>query len=76
MMTRRRERFARLARAAIALAILAGWCSPGYAQMFPPHVPGTICATPYGWCWMAQQVQPGYPCFCPSAYGPVRGTAV
>lgn len=47
--------------------------SAALAQYLPPHVPGTICVTPYGWCWM-QQGYPGSPCGCPDGRGGwVRG---
>lgn len=43
-----------------------------FAQV-PPHNPGTICFTPRFWCWANPPGPPGYPCSCPSPYGPVPG---
>lgn len=30
----------------------------------PPHVPGTICMTPYFWCWAEEQGRVGDVCSC------------
>ena len=42
----------------------------------PPHPPGSICFTPYFWCWLPPPgVQPGFACYCYSPGGPVAGVA-
>jgi hypothetical protein len=45
----------------------------GAQGQVPPHSPGTICFTPYFWCWAQPPGPPGSPCACPSAYGWVNG---
>jgi hypothetical protein len=39
----------------------------------PPHQPGTICFTPYFWCWAPQVGPPGAVCACPSPNGWIQG---
>jgi hypothetical protein len=51
-------------RLCLALLVL-GLSSSAQAQPLPPHVPGTICLTPAGWCWLPQQLPPNVPCYCP-----------
>jgi len=42
----------------------------------PPHPPGSICFTPYFWCWLPPPgIQPGFACYCYSPGGPVAGVA-
>lgn len=66
-------------RMAVAFTIASGIAFPSAAPAqyyLPPHVPGTICATPMGWCWMPQAFPLGSPCFCPGPYNQaVRGGA-
>lgn len=53
--------------------------SVAIAQMpfLPPHLPGTICATRFGWCWLPQQLYLNTPCVCPGPYNQmVPGVAV
>lgn len=56
--------------AAAALAVPAAAQGP-----LPPHQPGTICYTQYGWCWI-QQSQPGSQCYCATPQGPIYGRVV
>jgi len=35
-----------------------------------------VCQTPTFWCWMVAPGAVGYPCTCPSIYGPVAGVIV
>lgn len=46
------------------------------AQMLPPHQPGTICYTQYGWCWMPGVFPLNARCFCNSPQGPIPGIVV
>ena len=62
----------RPARAFIA-CILGVVASNSAAAQVPPHMPGTICATPSFWCWMPYPGAPGAQCACPSPYGWVGG---
>jgi len=39
----------------------------------PPHAPGTICFTPYFWCWAQPPGPSGTSCGCPSNQGWVQG---
>jgi hypothetical protein len=39
----------------------------------PPHAPGTVCYTPYFWCWAQPPGPPGLACVCPSPRGLVGG---
>lgn len=55
------------------LALLPG--QDARAQV-PPHYPGTICATPTFWCWVAQPGYVGTACACPSVYGWVQGVLI
>jgi len=70
-----KQRYQQVLRgAAIWAAAVAGFCSTvASAQYLPPHQPGTICATPYGWCWLAQPGYVGAPCSCPGPNGPILG---
>ena len=43
------------------------------APMLPPHPPGTICFTSYGWCWLPRQFPVGSPCYCATPRGPIAG---
>lgn len=54
-----------LATALLACALLA---APARAQL-PPHVPGTVCYTPQGWCWAVYAGPPGARCACPAPNG-------
>lgn len=67
--------------AAVRTILVVAFCwltilplGPAVAQV-PPHHPGTICFTPQFWCWMQYPLLPGQVCFCPTPYGPIRGTA-
>jgi hypothetical protein len=54
----------------LALALMPSLASP----QVPPHRPGTICFTPYFWCWVPPPGgQPGAPCACFTPNGPVHG---
>jgi hypothetical protein len=68
----------RLKRRMLQLGAIFGMLCPSAAMaQLPPHAPGTICATPIGWCWLPQQIYVNSPCFCPGPYNqPVRGVAV
>lgn len=57
--------------AAMALAFPAAAQGP-----LPPHRPGTICLTPYGWCWLPQALPPGGQCYCATPRGPIYGRVV
>jgi hypothetical protein len=48
--------------------------TPGIPQV-PPHYPGTICFTPYVWCYLPGAVPVGTTCFCNTPYGRVFGQA-
>lgn len=61
------------ARALLILVII--WNVPPASAQVPPHQPGTICFTPQFWCWMTYPGIPGQPCWCPSPWGPVRGSS-
>lgn len=40
----------------------------------PPHAPGSICFTPYFWCWVNPPGPPGFPCYCFDNWGnPIQG---
>lgn len=66
---------ARQKRILLASGILLSAHTMASAQFLPPHVPGTICATPIGWCWLPQPFPLGSPCLCPGPYQPVQGSA-
>lgn len=55
----------------LASCILAGDAT-AQAQI-PPHPPGTICFTPFFWCWAQPPGPPNTPCGCPSPNGWVQG---
>jgi hypothetical protein len=42
---------------------------PAAHAQVPPHMPGTVCATPQFWCWAVYQGPPGSRCACPGPYG-------
>ena len=46
----------------------------GAKAQVPPHYPGTICFTPYFWCWSQPPGPPNTACACPSPQGWVPGT--
>jgi hypothetical protein len=60
--------------AMVALLLGAAAEAPVENAHVPPHAPGTVCSTPKFWCWVQPPGQPGATCFCPSPYGPVKGT--
>lgn len=62
-----RRRFLAAAPILMGLALVPSAALAQY--QLPPHVPGTICATPQGWCWLPQQGYLGSPCACPNGYG-------
>lgn len=62
----------RINRIAILIASLLGCVVSGTAlaqYQLPPHVPGTICAAPQGWCWLPRAGYVGSPCACPVGNG-------
>jgi len=63
-------------RLIFASALLAAFISaPVDSQgQVPPHQPGTVCLTPYFWCWMSRPGIVGAPCSCFTPSGPVPGT--
>jgi hypothetical protein len=44
-----------------------------FAQVPPPHAPGTICFTKQFWCWANPPGEPRKGCACPSPYGWIPG---
>lgn len=69
-----KQRYRQFLRGAAILAVAAAGCfSTAASAQIPPHPPGSICATPYGWCWLAQPGYLGSPCFCPGPNGPILG---
>ena len=56
----------------LTVALLVWARTPAVAQV-PPHQPGTVCLTPYFWCWAPQPGPPGLPCACPTPQGWVSG---
>jgi len=50
--------------------------TPSAAQQIPPHIPGTICLTPYFWCWLPQQGPLNASCWCATYNGPVPGRVI
>ena len=71
----KKQRYRQVLRGAAILAAAAAgsFATVASAQYLPPHQPGTICATPVGWCWLAQPGYVGTPCFCPGPNGPIPG---
>jgi len=68
---------------AVAVMLLTLATSPALAQLTSlPNPPTPFlqqpprCITPQFWCWAQPPGPPGSPCFCPTPYGPVRGTIV
>ncbi len=58
----------------ILLTLLSALSIPAAAQV-PPHAPGSVCFTPYFWCWVSPPGPPGYSCWCIDSYGyQVMGT--
>ena len=74
----RRRSKARLHLLLAVAMMAASACAPNLAlaQGLPPHPPGSICLTPYFWCWMNGQYPIGSPCGCPSPQGMIGGRAV
>lgn len=65
----------KLRRISLLLAGFLVMTLTGFAlAQVPPHAPGTICFTPYFWCWANPPGTPGWPCGCPGPYGWVQGT--
>jgi len=58
------------------VVVLSTWCAalPAAPQV-PPHYPGTICFTPYVWCYLPGAVPVGTRCFCNTPYGVAYGQA-
>lgn len=63
-----------LVAAAALLAFVLIVSAPVALAQVPPHVPGTVCFTPQGWCWAPYRGPVGGACACPSPSGWVRGT--
>ncbi|WP_145962746.1 hypothetical protein [Mangrovicoccus ximenensis] len=64
-----------LAILALAAALLQVSRRPAEAQV-PPHPPGTVCFTPYFWCWLPAPQPVGTTCACfHQQAGWVYGTA-
>ena len=63
----------RLLRGSIFLCALC-FAFPASPQV-PPHYPGTICFTPYLWCYLPGAVPVGTQCYCRTQYGVVYGQA-
>jgi len=59
---RRNPGFARLAACLVLLAALPAALAQGVP--LPPHVPGSICYTPQGWCWAVYPGPAGSRCAC------------
>jgi hypothetical protein len=59
------------------LVALAALGAPAAAQgQLPPHQPGTICLTNYGWCWLPRPFPSGGQCYCATPQGPIYGRVV
>ncbi|MBI1196564.1 MAG: hypothetical protein GC203_01725 [Phenylobacterium sp.] len=68
----------RLVRLVVAAALAAAGLvapTPSFAQL-PPHPPGSICLTPYLWCWMPQPGPVNQSCVCYTPRGPIGGRTV
>lgn len=61
--------------AALLGAALA-WPQAAAIAQVPPHVPGSICATPQFWCWAVYLGPPGTQCACRSQHGWVPGVLI
>jgi hypothetical protein len=64
----------------LAIAAALGGASliaptPGAAQI-PYHPPGSICLTPYLWCWMPGPGPVNQPCACYTPNGPIAGSTI
>ena len=71
----KRSIFARAVRLLSVLLVLLTTmliARSAFAQV-PPHQPGTICFTPYFWCWAQPPGPPGTQCGCPTPQGWVLG---
>ncbi len=55
------------------VAIVAATLAAAAGAQVPPHLPGTVCLTPYFWCWATAPGEPGAPCVCVTSSGPVEG---
>ncbi|MBB6306614.1 hypothetical protein [Xanthobacter tagetidis] len=55
------------------IVMVAALASSSARAQVPPHQPGTICFTPYFWCWAQPPGPPGAYCGCPGPYGWVQG---
>jgi len=55
---------------------LACLCMTATASaQIPPHPPGTVCFTPYTWCFLPQTLPVGAPCGCSTTSGVALGRA-
>jgi hypothetical protein len=59
---------------ALFLGIIAA-PSSALAQV-PPHIPGTLCMTPIGWCMLPGQFPLNAQCWCGTMQGPVFGVVI
>jgi hypothetical protein len=66
-----RFRASRAMWVAVALAL-----QPQAWAQVPQHPPGTVCATPYFWCWAAYPGPPGGSCACATPSGWVLGRLI
>ena len=57
-------------------AALLATAQPAAMQNIPPHPPGSICNTPYGWCWLPRLFPVGSACFCATPRGPFYGQVI
>jgi len=57
------------------LVVLSTWLLFGAQASagVPPHAPGSVCYTPFGFCSAQPAGAPGTPCACPGPRGPVGG---
>ena len=58
----------------LLLTLVLGALAANAGAQVPPHAPGTICFTPYFWCWAQPPGPPGTACSCPSQGAWVPGT--
>lgn len=52
------------------------WPHAAVIAAVPPHMPGTVCATPQFWCWAIYPGPPGTQCACRSQSGWVPGVLI
>ena len=61
----------------LAVFVCLAFESLGAHAQVPPHVPGTICATPQFWCYAVYPGPPGTRCVCQlPQYGWVQGVLI